>query len=144
MSAWHKADMTAHPGEYPLSGVKRIWRLHREMSANDQSGHLLSLALKSFPPHWLTPRVCVCKMKFRSIRTSWEGKFPVFIALAAYYYYARWAAKISQLGSSSSPVTQARIVLIEMEREKGLTHGPDRHSPPSRKVAGCFRDPFYT
>ena len=26
--------------------------------------------------------------------------------------------KISQLGSSSSPVTQARIVLIEMEREK--------------------------
>jgi hypothetical protein len=26
--------------------------------------------------------------------------------------------KISQLGSSSSPVTQARIMLIEMEREE--------------------------
>jgi hypothetical protein len=36
--------------------------------------------------------------------------------------------KISQLGSSSSPVTQARIMLIEMERgEKRLSRGALRN-----------------
>ena len=44
--------------------------------------------------------------------------------------------KISQLGSSNSPVTQARIMLIELEREKKLTRGPDCHPPPGRKVLG--------
>jgi hypothetical protein len=60
-------------------------------------------------------------MKFRFIRTSWEGKFPAFIRpSAAYLRLLRQMAgkKISQLGSSSSPITQARIMLIEMEREE--------------------------
>jgi hypothetical protein len=62
-------------------------------------------------------------MKFRFIRTSWEGNFLHLFGLRRpYLRLLRQMAgkKISQLGSSSSPVTQARIMLIEMERdEKG-------------------------
>ena len=86
-----------------------------------QSGHRPSLALESFPPHWLIPRAYLCRMKFRFIRTSWEGKFPASIRPSAtYLQLLRQMAgkKFLNLGSSSSPVTQARIMLIEMERGK--------------------------
>jgi hypothetical protein len=86
-----------------------------------QSGHRLSLALKGFPPHWRIPTVAPMQneisfysdelgRKISCIYSSFGGLLTVTTPDGR--------QKISQLGSSSSPVTQARTVLLEMEREK--------------------------
>ena len=90
------------------------------MSAYDPKRTSLSLVLEGFPPHWLTPRVLPMQNEISFYSDELGRKisciYSAFGLLTVITPDGR--QKISQLGSSSSPVTQARIVLIEMEREK--------------------------
>jgi hypothetical protein len=91
------------------------------MFASDTKRTSLSLALKDFPLHWLTPGVLPMQneisfysdelgRKISCIYSAFGGLLTVITPDGR--------QKMSQLGSSNSPVTQARAMLIEMEREK--------------------------
>ena len=77
-----KTDITRYPGNVRFDS--RHCKSKTSCLLLTQSGHRLSSALKGFPPHWLS-RWRLCRMKFHFIRTSWEGKFPVFISAFGVY-----------------------------------------------------------
>jgi hypothetical protein len=86
-----------------------------------QSGHQLSSALKGFPPHWLIPKVAPMQNEISFYSDELGRKIScIYSAFGGLLTVTTpdGRQKISQLGSSNSPVTQARMTLIEMEREK--------------------------
>ena len=86
-----------------------------------QSGNRLLSALKGFPPHWLIPKVVPMQNEISFYSDELGRKIScIYSAFGGLLTVTTpdGRQKISQLGSSNSPVTQARMTLIEMEREK--------------------------